>query len=51
MSNDQEFDAKEHFGDKHSTIYDEKIRARIRGQVLKNKFLVLSFLYGPSTPS
>jgi len=31
MSTDKDFDAKEHFGDKHSTIYDEKIRKVIRG--------------------
>ncbi|MCP5004211.1 MAG: class I SAM-dependent methyltransferase [Planctomycetes bacterium] len=31
MTNKKDFDAKEHFGDKHATIYDEKIRKVIRG--------------------
>lgn len=31
MSTNNDFDAKEHFGDKHATVYDEKIRRVIRG--------------------
>ena len=31
MTDKTDFDAKEHFGDKHASIYDEKIRKVIRG--------------------
>jgi len=31
MTNKTDFDATNHFGDKHASVYDEKIRKVIRG--------------------